>query len=80
MFQSDKNLVRNKRGGWVGWVSGEGGIKNDATHKVCTSALTELALGEFTKEQFEFKKVFAAGRNKGRRFTRVDKRERERER
>lgn len=33
-----------------------GGIKNDATHKVCTSALTELALGEFTKEQFEFKK------------------------
>lgn len=32
-----------------------GRIKNDATHKVCTSTSTELALGEFTKEQFEFK-------------------------
>lgn len=32
-----------------------GYIKNDATHKVCTSTSTELALREFTKERFEFK-------------------------
>lgn len=46
----------------VGWVKGgAGGIKNDATHKVCASAFTELALGEFTEEQFEFKKAFCRG-------------------
>lgn len=32
-----------------------GYIKNDATHKVCTSTSTELALRQFTKERFEFK-------------------------
>ena len=32
-----------------------GYIKNDATHKVCTSTSTELAVREFTKERFEFK-------------------------
>lgn len=32
-----------------------GNIKNDATHKVCTSTSTELAVRVFTKEQFEFK-------------------------
>lgn len=30
-------------------------IKNDATHKVCASTSTELALSEFTKERFEFR-------------------------
>lgn len=32
-----------------------GYIKNDATHKVCASTSTELALSEFTKERFEFR-------------------------
>lgn len=30
-------------------------IKNDATHKVCTSTSSELALRQFTKERFKFK-------------------------
>lgn len=41
-----------------------GYIKNDATHKVCTSTSTELALREFTKERFEFKNALLRDRKK----------------
>lgn len=50
-----------------------GYIKNDATHKVCASTSTELALREFTKERFEFKNAFAARGKKINRFTDVGK-------
>lgn len=41
-----------------------GYIKNDATHKVCTSTSTKLALREFTKERFEFKNALLGERKK----------------